>query len=101
MDLHALTDQIEEVSKLYSKKFGINRDPDWYVLKLQEELGELIQSYLMKVGQGRSKGLTQQELDDKFRQEVADVFCHILLLAKAHQVDLKKEIDKKWLKWGK
>src|SRR3989344_9424014 len=100
MDLHALTDQIEEISGLYSKKFGIHRDPDWYILKLQEELGELIQSYLMMVGKGRAKGLSEEELKKNFHREVADVFCHTLLLAKGHGVDLKTEIDEKWLKWG-
>ena len=55
MDIKSLTKQIEKVSKLYASKFDIDRDKDWYIIKLQEELGELIQSYLMMIGQARTK----------------------------------------------
>lgn len=32
-------------------------------------------------------------------KEVVDVLCHVLLLAKHHNVDLDKEISEKWLVW--
>lgn len=41
MDLHKLTAAVEKVSQKYSHQFGIKRDSDWFILKLQEELGEL------------------------------------------------------------
>ena len=47
MDIKALTKEVEKVSLKYTKTFSIERDANWFVLKLQEELGELIQSYLM------------------------------------------------------
>lgn len=101
MEIKDLTQQVEMVSQKYAKKYGIRRDPHWFVLKLQEESGELIQSYLMMKGKGRKKGKTKEELKKDFHKELADVFCHVLLLARANKVDLEKEIEEKWLKYNK
>jgi len=64
MNIKDLTKEVEEVSKIYSKRFNIDRDGNWFVLKLQEEMGELIQSYLMMIKQGRHKGKTVEEIKD-------------------------------------
>lgn len=56
MDLKILTARIESVSQSYTDKFDIKRDSDWFVFKLQEELGELTQSYLMLSHRARKKG---------------------------------------------
>ena len=100
MDLTKVAKQITDVSDNYAKKFGITRDDDWYVLKLQEELGELIQSYLMMTGKGRQKDKTPAQIQAEFKKEVADVFCHVLLLAQHHQIDLDQEVADKWLVWN-
>ncbi len=96
-----LTKDIKKVSSNYAKKFGITRDFNWYVLKLQEEMGELIQSYLMMTRQARQKGKTAKEVKADFGKEMADVFCHVLLLADYAGVDLEKEVKDKWLVWAK
>lgn len=101
MDIKKLTEEVEKVSQNYTSKFNIDRDPSWFVLKLQEELGELIQTYLMMVGKARTKGKSNEELKADFNKEVADVFCHVLLLAKFNNVDLEKEIKEEWLIWNK
>jgi len=101
MDIKTLTEEIEKVSLSYTERFAIKRDSDWYILKLQEELGELTQSYLMMIGQARKKGKTEEQLIQDFRHEVADLFSHILLLAKYHNIDLEKEVEDKWLVWTK
>lgn len=100
MNIHKLTAKFEKVSEAYAKKFNIERDADWYVLKLQEELGELIQSYLMYRGKARLKGKTSEEIRKDFEGEVGDVLCHVLLLAKHFHVDLDKVIKEKWVKWN-
>ncbi len=97
MNLKNLVEKIELVSENYSKKFSISRDKLWFLLKLQEEVGELTQAYLSMNGQGRHKNKTPAELKYSFENEVADVLCHILLLAKSEGVDLKRAIDNKWL----
>ena len=101
MNIKDLTKEVEDISKMYSKRFKISRDGDWFILKLQEELGELIQSYLMMIRKGRNKGKSAVEIKDNFRKEVADVFSHVLILAKFYNIDLEKEVEEKWLKWKK
>src|SRR4051812_25287091 len=97
MDLHRLSEDVETVSQRYAATFGITRDATWFLLKLQEEVGELTQAYLMQSGQARAKDLTPADLAANFRAELADVLCQVLLLARHHEVDLPAEIDRKWL----
>jgi NTP pyrophosphatase (non-canonical NTP hydrolase) len=97
MDLSRLADDVEGISERYARVVGIDRDDAWFLLKLQEEVGELTQAYLMRTGQARTKGLTPEEIDAGFRAELADVLCHVLLMARRHGVDLEAEIERKWL----
>lgn len=99
MELQDLMRKIEAVSQKYATQYKIKRSPSWYILKLQEEMGELTQSYLMLKGKGRSKNKTKRELREDFEKEMADVFCHVLLLAKSNTVDIEKAVDDKWLSW--
>ncbi|MFH1077990.1 MAG: pyrophosphatase [Patescibacteria group bacterium] len=96
MDLAQLTDKIELVSSKYAEKVGVVRDRDWFAFKLQEELGELTQKYLMMTERGRKKGLTDEEIRLGFEDEVADVLGQLLLLAKHFDVDLEKALERKW-----
>lgn len=97
MDVQQLSEAVESVSQIYAETYNIERDAIWFILKLQEEVGELTQSYLMLTGKARVKGKSSEEIHADFYQEVADVFCQVLLLAKFYGVDLEKEIDSKWL----
>lgn len=99
MDIHKITQLVEEVSLTYTNKFEITRDSDWFLFKLQEELGELTQAYLMMSQRARTKGKSTKNLHKDFQDEVADVFCHILLLAHHHNIDIEKAVEEKWLKW--
>ena len=97
MDLRRLTQDVETVSQRYAAHCGFERDETWFLLKLQEEVGELTQAFLMRTGQARDKGLTAAEREESFRAEIADVLCHVLLLARHHGVDLEDEVERKWL----
>lgn len=101
MELHKLIEQVERVSQNYARKFGIRREKNWYMLKLQEEVGELTQSYLMMMGKARKKDKNAKQIKKEFQEEVIDVLCHTLLLAKHHGVDIKKTLQEKWLQWEK
>lgn len=101
MNVHKVTRQIKKVSDIYAKKYGIRRDANWYLMKLQEEMGELTQSYLMMTGKARQKNKTKVEILEDFHKEMADVFCHVLLLARHHKINLEKEVEEKWLVWNK
>jgi NTP pyrophosphatase (non-canonical NTP hydrolase) len=97
MNISKVIRAITKVSNNYARKFGIRRDNNWYILKLQEELGELIQSYLMMTGKARQKDKSKAQIEAEFKKEVADVFCQVLLLAKRFNVDLEQEVKTKWL----
>ncbi len=97
MDLDILTGQVAAVSDRYAARHGFVRDDTWYLLKLQEEVGELTQAFLAQTGQARSKGRSQDDLDGAVRAELADVLAHVLLLARHLEVDLSAEVDGKWL----
>lgn len=101
MDIQDLIQKVEAVSQTYSKQYKIKRNPSWFLLKLQEEMGELTQSYLMMTGRARSKDKSKREIRNEFEKEIADVFCHVLLLANSNTVDIEKAVDEKWLKWNK
>lgn len=99
MDIKTLTDEVEHISRACASRFEINRDDTWFLLKLQEEVGELTQAHLMRTGQARTKGMTAEEIDGAFRSVVADVLAHTLLLAWHHGIDVDAEIERKWLVW--
>ena len=100
MDLKQLSEEVEHVSQIYAEKFNIERDATWFILKLQEEVGELVQSYLMLAGKARTKGKSPEEIQADFNKEVADVFCQTLLLARFYDIDIEKEVQEKWLSWN-
>jgi NTP pyrophosphatase (non-canonical NTP hydrolase) len=77
VELGELAERLEKISARYEERVGFARNADWFLLKLQEEVGELTQAYL--------------------HQEFADPLCQLLLFAKQHDVDLPAEIDSKWL----
>ncbi len=81
------------MSRLYAERFGIDRDDNWFVLKLHEEVGELTQAFLMRAGQAQDKGLTPADLDRQFRAELAQV----LVMARHLDVDVQDELEYKWL----
>ena len=90
-----LTAAAETVSRTYAARHGIDRTDDWLVLKLTEEVGELTQSYLARCGQTRHTA-TDEELDARFRAELADVLAQVLLIASRFGVDLQQEVADKW-----
>ncbi|GAA0836787.1 hypothetical protein GCM10009525_44330 [Streptosporangium amethystogenes subsp. fukuiense] len=99
MDLRRLTDEVEAVSSTYARRNGITRDDTWFLLKLQEEVGELTQAFLMRSGQARDKGHSADELELGFRSELADVLAQLLVMARHHGVDLEAEVERKWMPW--
>ncbi len=102
LTLPALTERVEAVSALYARKFGIERDPDWFVLKLAEEMGELTQAYLTTTGRTRPRAAPGEVPDDgraALAAEVADVLAHLLLLARSQGIDVERAVEEKWLVW--
>lgn len=99
MDIAALGDEVEAVSAFYAERHDITRTDDWFMLKLGEEVGELTQAYLARSGQARDKGRSEEQLEEDFRAELADVLAQVLLIARRFDIDLEEEVARKWLVW--
>ncbi|MGR6465816.1 pyrophosphatase [Rhizobium sp. PAMB 3182] len=94
--LKPLMDMFEAASSAYAEKNGIARDADWHVFKLQEELGELTQVFNRVTGRSPAKGRSAEELKSALADETADLMGHVLLFARAHDIDLAAAIERKW-----
>lgn len=94
--LEELADQFENASAEYAGKHGIVRDADWFVLKLQEEMGELTQAWNRNTGRGRAKGRSPEQITSDLADETADLLGHILLFARQNGLDLSAAIERKW-----
>lgn len=91
-----LMQKFEKASASYAVSNSIERDPDWFMLKLQEEVGEVTQAWNRLTARGRTKGKTPEEMRQDLSDEVADLLGHVLLLAHHNQLDLIGSIERKW-----
>ena len=94
--LNNLKGQFEEASAKYAAANGLKRDPDWFVLKMHEEIGELTQIWNKLSGRGRRHGRSEAELRQALADETADLLGHILLFAGQNSLDLALAIERKW-----
>jgi len=62
MDVNELIAKIELRSKQYAEDHHVRRDDDWFLLKIQEEFGELTQKYLMLTDRARQKEMSKEEI---------------------------------------
>ena len=99
MDIKEIQKKATMVSNRYALSQDINRDDDWYVLKLQEEVGELIQSYLSFTNRGRKRDKSDTEIKRNFADELADIIGQTLLIADHHNIDIEDALENKWFKY--
>ena len=94
LDLKALQGSVLRISDIYAAEHDIDRDRDWALLKLQEELGELTAEHLRLTG--RARGMPDaRALGD----EAADVLGMLLIYCARWGIDLEEAMQRKWLKW--
>ena len=94
-----LTALVAQVSDMYVRETGVVRDDDWYALKIQEELGELIAEHLRLTGRGRRKGLDDTQITDARNDEAADLLAMLLLYARHNGIDLEAALERKWFSY--
>lgn len=99
MELNEWADRIEHISAGYGRVYGVERTPEWVLLKLTEEVGELAQAWLTASGQGRDRGLDTHEKQQALAAEWADAFGMMLVFARRAGIDLEDALTTKWLKW--
>jgi len=69
--LNALRKSFDEASLRYCDLHGLERDEDWVMLKLLEEVGELTQVWNTKTGRGRNKGMSDAEIAYELASDAA------------------------------
>lgn len=94
MDLADLSASVARISDIYAREHSIDRDRDWALLKLQEELGELTTEHLRLSGRARGAP-DEQALGD----EAADVLGMLLIYCDRAGIDIEQAMQRKWLKW--
>jgi NTP pyrophosphatase (non-canonical NTP hydrolase) len=99
MNLNEISEQLGKVSDIYAEKFGIRRDDDWFVLKIQEELGELTAAYLKLTQRARVGSNSRADLDTNLQDEIADVVAMTLLFARHRNIDVEQALKDKWFRY--
>ncbi len=95
-NLPQLADKFRTASMAYCARNNIEFTDDWILMKLQEEVGELFQAWLMKTGRARDKGHTKQVLEEQLAAETADALGMIMVFISSQNIDINKYIEKKW-----
>ena len=96
MTISELTRNVEQVADQYSQEFGVTYTSDWFLLKLQEELGEMTRAHLVITNRTRRKATSESEAKEALSEEIADVFAYVLLFAKNSDIDIEEALTKKW-----
>jgi NTP pyrophosphatase (non-canonical NTP hydrolase) len=94
MRLKTLAADVLRISDIYAAEHDIDRDGDWPLLKLQEELGELTAEHLRLSGRARGEP-SRQALGN----EAADVLGMLLIYCDRAGIDLEEAMRRKWLRW--
>jgi NTP pyrophosphatase (non-canonical NTP hydrolase) len=93
-----LAERIAQVSDIYAARTGVERDDDWYPLKIMEEAGELAAEHLRLSGRGRRNGNTPDEIAQARDDEVADLFAMVVLYCHHNGIDIEAALERKWFK---
>jgi NTP pyrophosphatase (non-canonical NTP hydrolase) len=94
VDIKALQTNVLRISDIYARENGIERDRDWALLKMQEELGELTAEHLRLSSRARGVGDPAALAD-----EAADVLGMLLIYCDRAGIDIEDAMRRKWLKW--
>lgn len=94
-----LAERIESVSAIYAERCDIRRDDDWFVLKIQEEAGELVSEHLRCSGRGRVRERSAEAMRSALEDEAADLFAQVLLFCRHNRIDVEAALTRKWFKY--
>lgn len=94
--LSELSALVAQVSDIYAARKGIARDDDWYLLKIQEELGELVAEHLRASARKRNDSADDAEIRRALEDETADILAMTILYARHNGIDLDAALERKW-----
>ena len=98
MDFQEMQKKVVENAINYGKKYNVEIDEDFALLKLYEEVGELAQSVLIHKRKCRpEKYVSKEKSKEEVAQELADVLGMVIVNAHFLDIDLEKAIYRKWI----
>lgn len=98
MDFNGLQKKVFENAVEYGKKYDVQIDEDFALLKLYEEVGELAQAVLIHRKNSRpEKHLSEEASKRELAKELADVVGMVIVNAHLLGVDLEEAIKNKWI----
>jgi len=98
MHLKQLQNDASKVFFNNLKRDKIEASEDYLVMKLTEELGEFVQSFLMHKKRCRpEKYQPAQKSKRELSKELADVLGIIFVISKIMKIDVEEALVKKWI----
>ena len=98
MEFKQLQDSASKVFLNNLKRDDIKASEDYLIMKLTEELGEFVQSFLVRKKRCRpAKYISMQESEREISKELADVLGIVFVIAKTMKIDVEEALIKKWI----
>jgi NTP pyrophosphatase (non-canonical NTP hydrolase) len=98
MEFKELQDKITDIFISNLKRDEINISDDYLILKINEELGEFVQSYIVHKKDCRpAKFLSPEESKKEMAKELSDVIGLAFVISKHFNIDLEEAMVKKWI----
>ncbi|MFH1822257.1 MAG: hypothetical protein ABH830_00995 [Patescibacteria group bacterium] len=98
MDFKELQKKVVENAINYGRKYNVQIDEDFALLKLYEEVGELAQAVLIHRKKSRPEKHVSEEISKKeLAKELADVAGMVIVNAYLLGINLEEAINKKWI----
>ena len=98
MELKQLQEQATNVFLSRLKIDKIDLSDDYLILKLTEELGEFVQSYIINKKKCRpEKYLPSDESKKEMAKELSDVMGLVFVISTVLKIDIEEALIKKWI----
>ena len=98
MEFKELQEKVTKIFLANLKRDNIEIGDDYLMIKLNEELGELMQSYIVHKKKCRpEKYLACEESKKGIAKELSDVIGLVFMISKHLKIDLEEAITKKWI----
>ena len=98
MDIKQLQNSASKVFLNNLKRDNIEASQDYLIMKLTEELGEFVQSFLVHKKRCRPvKYMPAQKSKRELSKELADILGIIFVIAKTMKIDVEDALIKKWI----
>jgi len=98
MELKQLQEQITKIFLSNLKRDKIDVSDDYLILKITEELGEFVQSYIVHKKKCRpEKCLSSDESKQEMAKELSDVIGLAFVISTILKIDIEEALIKKWI----